>query len=102
VVVEPDEGSRELEVLAWNTSQPERGHNVSHAEKQFVEWMWNRPHAWKKRLNSVLIHVEGREVCDKCLVDLNELETHLKSLSPGIVVDWTGKEKTETEPLEVT
>ena len=97
LIVEPEAGSRELEILAWNTSQPERGHNVSHAEKQFVEWFEGRPHAWLQRVVSVHVDVEGRPVCDQCMEDLNGLRKRFGWVS----FSWTGAPKKESEALEV-
>ena len=97
LIVEPEKGSSELEILAWNTSQPEKGHNVSHAERQFVDWFESRPGAWLKRVVSVNIDVEGRAVCDECLADLKRL----RSRFPKIKFSWTGDHAKDSEVLEV-
>jgi hypothetical protein len=97
LIVEPKKGSSELEILAWNTSQPEKGHNVSHAERQFVDWFESRPGPWLKRVVSVNIDVEGRAVCDECLVDLKRL----RSRFPKIKFSWTGDRAKDSEAMEV-
>lgn len=87
VIVEPPAGSREIEVLAWNTGQPNRSHNTSHAERQFVEWFEGRPLPWRKRVTSVQVDVQGRPVCPLCLPDLERVRSSnswIKSFS------WTG------------
>jgi hypothetical protein len=98
LIVEPTPGSHTLEVLAWNTSAPEKGHNVSHAERQFVEWFRGRPQAWLKRVVSVHVEVSGRPVCPLCEADLKGLRSrfgHIKDFS------WTGAPAKEGEPMEV-
>lgn len=97
LIVEPEAASRELEILAWNTSQPKRGHNVSHAERQFIEWFEGRPMRWLNRVVSVHIDVEGRPVCEQCLKDLNGLRERFR----WIDFSWTGAPKKEAEELEV-
>lgn len=96
VVIEPEPGSSTLEVLAWNTSQPERGHNVSHAERQFVNWFEDRPYAWRQRVKSVHIVVEGRPVCGNCEADLQSLRRRF----PYITFTWSGPPASNAEPLE--
>lgn len=87
LIVEPTPGSREIEVLAWNTGQPNRSHNTSHAERQFVEWFEGRPLAWRRRVISVQVDVQGRPVCPLCLPDLQRVRSShswIKNFS------WTG------------
>ncbi len=87
LIVEPPPESRELEVLAWNTSQPNRGHNTSHAERQFIEWFDSRPFAWRRRVVSVQVDVEGRPVCPLCERDLVELRARHSWITN---FTWTG------------
>jgi hypothetical protein len=87
LVVEPVEASRELEVLAWNTSAPQQGHNVSHAERQFVEWFFRTDPKWRARVETVNVTVVGRNICKGCVADLEwlmNLEQH-----KHITFTWT-------------
>ena len=70
LIVEPVAGSRTLEVMAWNTREPLRGYNVSHAERQFMEWFSSRGKAWKDRVTSVDVVVYGRDICIDCSSDI--------------------------------
>ncbi|HEX8407548.1 MAG TPA: hypothetical protein VF883_01700 [Thermoanaerobaculia bacterium] len=97
VIVEPDAQSRTLEVLAWNTSRPERGHNVSHAERQFIEWFEGRPGPWLKRVETVDIEVQGRAVCSICEPDLKALRRRFKWMK----ISWTGSPAPEGDAMEV-
>jgi hypothetical protein len=97
VIVQPEPGSRELEVLAWNTSAPERTHNVSHAERQFVNWFEDRPREWLERVQTVSIQVDGRPVCENCTADLDRLRNTYSWIS----FSWTGDQASTAEPLEV-
>jgi hypothetical protein len=97
VIVEPEPGSRELEVLAWNTSAPERTHNVSHAERQFVNWFEDRPRKWLERVQTVFIRVDGRPVCENCTADLERL----RNAYSWINFSWTGAPASTAESLEV-
>jgi hypothetical protein len=87
VIAEPQAGSREIEVLAWNTGQPNRAHNTSHAERQFVEWFEGRPLAWRKRVISVQVDVQGRPVCPLCLPDLERVRSSHSWITN---FSWTG------------
>ena len=99
LIVEPKAGSHILEILSWNTSQPERGHNVSHAEKQFINWFEARPQTWLNRVKSVHVEVDGRPVCPICETDLKALRSRHKSIK---TFSWTGAPAAEGEPMEVT
>ncbi|HYP06752.1 MAG TPA: hypothetical protein VER03_11025, partial [Bryobacteraceae bacterium] len=98
LVVEPEAGSRTLEVIAWNTSAPEKGHNVSHAERQFINWYEDRPHNWRQRVTSVVIQVQGRPVCPLCQADLEGLAAR----NPQTSFSWPGAKEPDPQPLEVT
>ncbi len=99
LIVEPTAGSKRLEVLAWNTSAPEKGHNVSHAERQFVAWFEGRPRKWLDRVVGVHVQVQGRPVCPLCEADLTRLRGrfgHIKRFN------WGGEPAPkEGEPMEV-
>ena len=97
LIVEPKPGASELEILTWNTSQPERGHNVSHAERQFIDWFRQRPRAWREKVESVTLVVEGRPVCDRCEVDLLQLQEDFD----WIKFSWTGDKKKEDKTMKV-
>ena len=96
VIIEPAQGSSTLEVLAWNTSAPERGHNVSHAERQFINWFEDRPAAWKANVKSVHLQVVGRPVCELCEADLKGL----RSRFPSITFTWSPQPAPQAEDLE--
>jgi len=68
-VVAPAAGSNTLELLSWNSSEPVRFDNLSHAEKQAVEFLKGRPDAWLKRVSNIFLTIEGRKVCKKCNED---------------------------------
>jgi hypothetical protein len=93
LLIEPKAGSQEIEILAWNTSAPVKGSNVSHAERQFIEWFGNRPLPWLKRVEKVDIEVEGRPICEKCLTGLEEL----KKDHPWITFTWGDPKGEPTE-----
>ncbi|WP_380681795.1 hypothetical protein [Salinigranum sp. GCM10025319] len=88
LVVEPSPRSPELEVLAWNTGGPVRGSNVSHAERQFVEWFRTQDRKWLSRVKSIDVKVFGRDVCPDCTADLRSLQTWLRTFYPGIEINW--------------
>jgi len=103
VIIEPTPGSSTIEVLAWNTRAPERGHNVSHAERQFVNWFEDRPVSWLRRVQSVHIQVEGRPVCSTCEVDLSNLRQRMRIKAPVLPAEWltwSGAPQPQLEPLE--
>jgi hypothetical protein len=84
LVLEPEEGSRQVEVLAWNTSAPERGHNVSHAERQFIEWFASLDPRWLARVKTVDVVVIGRDICISCDADIKWLAEKY----PDIEFNW--------------
>lgn len=90
LILEPPPGSRELEVVAWNTSAPERGHNTSHAERQFIEWFDGRDRAWKQRVQSVQVLVFGREICEVCSADINTFKGRYPHINPNTFVRGDG------------
>lgn len=98
LILEPASASRELEVVAWNTGQPNKEHNTSHAERQFVEWFEGRPPSWRNRVISIVIAVEGRKVCSVCETDLKRLHSLVR---PGTKISWPGSADLAKQELEV-
>ena len=66
VVVQPDVKSREIEIVAYNTSAPIKGSNVSHAERQVIAYLESQDEAWLARVESVDVIVIGRDICAEC------------------------------------
>ena len=102
LIIEPKADSRVIEVLAWNTSSPSKGHNISHAERQFLDWLESRPKAWLDRVVSIQIKVDGRPVCEECEKDLQRIKnsgrfSHVKNFSWS---HWT-KDDEKAEKLEL-
>lgn len=96
-IIEPEKTSSELEVVSWNTSEPKKSANISHAERQIFEWFNGRQFSWKQRVLSINIRVEGRPICPKCEDNFN----FLKKNYPWIQVDWSGEDKNKaTNPAE--
>lgn len=98
LVIKPDAESRQLEVVAWNTRSPEKGHNVSHAERQFINWFNSQNQKWKQRVSSIEVVVFGREICPLCASDIEKF----KSLYPS---NWrsgdSGGKSTKGEKREL-
>ncbi len=92
LILEPESGSNQLEILAWNTGNSigrkdadgEYETNVSHAEHQFVEWFINRPQSWRNRVEIVEVDVEASgsvdKICAKCAADFDRI----RKLNPNI------------------
>lgn len=98
LIVGPPPGARSLTVLAWNTSQPIRDDNTSHAENQFIQWFRARPSSWHRRVASVQIIIEGRPICPRCETGLTELQSDF----PRIDIRWgaPGADLTQEKVLE--
>ena len=101
LIIEPEAGSRKLEVLAWNTSSPAKGTNVSHAERQFVEWIEGRPHTWLQRVVSLRVSVEGRPICPDCESDLKRLKNKFHREYPKMNFTYAGPQAKPTKSLKV-
>jgi hypothetical protein len=84
LVIKPEAESKQLEVVAWNTSAPEKGHNTSHAERQFIEWFNGQNAKWKDRVVSVDVTVNGRPICDLCASDI----ATMKARYPKVAINW--------------
>jgi hypothetical protein len=84
MVIKPEAGSQKLEVVAWNTSAPEKGHNTSHAERQFIEWFNGQNAKWKARVVTVDVTVNGRPICDLCASDI----ASMKARYPQAAISW--------------
>lgn len=103
LVIKPEAESRQLEVVAWNTRAPEKTHNVSHAERQFIDWFESQNQKWINRVISVDVLVFGREICDVCASDIKNLKARYKHITfnwrrgdPG--GESERKEKRELKP----
>ncbi|MDR3525847.1 MAG: DUF4157 domain-containing protein [Rhizomicrobium sp.] len=90
LILEPDAGSRQLEVVAWNTSAPEKEHNTSHAERQFINWFDGRGGPWKQRVRSVQVLVFGRDICPICEADINNFKGRYPQINPNTFVRGDG------------
>jgi len=80
--------SREIEIVAYNTSAPIKGSNVSHAERQVIAYLESQDEAWLARVESVDVIVIGRDICpacDKYIQDFKRIlaEIRKKHKSPG-------------------
>ncbi len=88
LIVEPPPGSPELEAHSWNSSVPKKSSNVSHAERQFLEWFESRNRKWLDKVVSVQIVVTGRPVCPDCDKQLRKF----KSDFDWIIFSWSAPE----------
>lgn len=84
LVIKPEAESQKLEVVAWNTSAPEKGHNTSHAERQFIEWFNGQSAKWKDRVVAVDVTVNGRPICELCASDI----ATMKARYPKAAINW--------------
>ncbi|HWR01830.1 MAG TPA: DUF4157 domain-containing protein [Chlorobaculum sp.] len=75
LVIKPEAGSQQIEVVSWNTKAPEKGHNVSHAERQFINWFDSQAPRWKQRVASADVVVYGRDICELCAADLQSMRS---------------------------
>jgi hypothetical protein len=72
-VIEPAPGADSLEVVAWNTGKPLKETNISHAERQFIDWFRSQGPEWTDQVESVEVDVFGRDICMNCDADLQDL-----------------------------
>jgi len=79
-VVQPAAQSRTIEILGYNTSDPLRDANVSHAEKQVTNFLENQPVAWLKRVERVEFVVVGREICERCAGGIKQFTRYLSKI----------------------
>src|SRR5207244_12524758 len=84
LIIQPEAESRTLEVVGWNTSAPEKSHNTSHAERQFIHWFEGRDRKWKDRVKNVNVIVSGRDICPLCSSDIATLSSHY----PHVAFNW--------------
>jgi hypothetical protein len=84
LVVEGATGSRNLEVMAWNTRAPVKGANVSHAERQVIDWFRGRDPRWIAQVRTVNVTVFGRDICSLCDADMKSL----RAAYPSIQFNW--------------
>ncbi len=90
IIIEPPATATELEVVAWNTGEPLKEQNTSHAEHQFVEWFDHRSRSWQLRVVSVVLVIEGRPICKYCRPELEGLVARYSWIEfsiPGMTID---------------
>ncbi len=73
-VIKPAPGADSLEVVAWNTGQPLKESNISHAEAQFIEWFRGQDPKWTGQVESVEVEVFGKDICMYCDADIQDLQ----------------------------
>ncbi|ABF40145.1 hypothetical protein Acid345_1142 [Candidatus Koribacter versatilis Ellin345] len=73
-VIQPAEGADSLEVVAWNSGDPLRESNISHAERQFIDWFRGQDAGWTNQVESVEVEVFGRDICTNCESDISDLK----------------------------
>ena len=78
IIVPPPKGSEEITLLSWNTGQPVKWSNVSHAEQQFISWFDARSDDLKGRVRSIVIRINVSP-CAKCAGDLARMLKNLKA-----------------------
>jgi hypothetical protein len=101
LIFEPKEGARTFEVMAWNTSEPVPGSNVSHAETQFVEWFENRPSDWLKDVEIVKVRVQGRPICPACDEMRIGFEKRMNAKWPNMQVSFKPYDPKEGKDMKV-
>lgn len=74
-----------LEFVSWNTGEPVKDHNASHAEHQFYDYISSRG-AWLAKVKSIDIKVYGRDVCAQCEADFRHLQEVVRGRNPAAVV----------------
>lgn len=74
-----------LEFVSWNTGEPVKDHNASHAEHQFYEYISSRG-PWLAKVKSIDIEVYGRDVCAQCEADFRHLQEVVRGRNPAAVV----------------
>jgi hypothetical protein len=84
LIVEAPSQAREIEVLAWNTGAPEKDANVSHAERQVIDWFRGLDQNWQARVKTVSVTVFGRDICKMCASDIKGL----KKAYPHVDFNW--------------
>jgi len=57
----------------WPGQEPLREANVSHAERQFIEWFRSQGPEWANQVESVEVDVFGRDICMNCDVEIDGL-----------------------------
>lgn len=97
-IVEPAAGQKILTILSWNSSQPVRGKNLSHAEKQALAFLQSRPKEWLKRVKSIKLEIEGKAICEQCQEDLEEAERFFKE--KNIEFDWSPRKAPNSKKEE--
>ena len=83
-----DASSSVLEFIAWNSGEPVRDYNASHAEYQFISYIESAGDAWLRTIVSIKVEIYGRDVCDQCEADLKRFAGIIRGRSPNAVVEW--------------
>jgi hypothetical protein len=92
IIYPPDPGSKTLRVRSWNTGDPARLSNSSHAEAQFAEWLTHDADP-QARVTSLSLVVRGRSPCPYCAKTLSDLADTLKRRFAGVTLSlaWQGQ-----------
>jgi hypothetical protein len=93
VIVEPTPNAPSVEFYGYNTRAPVKGTNVSHAERQQIEFLESQSDEWLARVKSIDAIVIGRDICDRCDIDIAHLQTRIDELRknkglPPVVFNW--------------
>jgi hypothetical protein len=105
LILEPEQGSQELQIVTWSTGSAIRGSNVSHAEQQFAEWFTDRLNdEWRRRVEHVAITLT-HSPCGNCTPSLVHVMRMLMASSPGATgrISWADlhRGKVATTPSDV-
>jgi hypothetical protein len=81
-------GSREIKLLTWNTTESISGKVASHAEQQFVSWVYGQPDLHKK-LEHIDLHISHSPCIaylpeESCTQNLARLLVFLKKVNPAV------------------
>jgi hypothetical protein len=85
VVLEPNPNAGEVVILAYNSSEPIPGSNVSHAEVQAIHFLENQDPRWLARVESVEAVVIGREICEGCDRWISDFKSKLPHASVSFI-----------------
>lgn len=78
--------SPSIEFVAWNTGEPIKDHNASHAEHQFCEYLAGTG-SWLSNVRAIRIDVFGRDVCAQCQADIKRLQQVMRDRGSRAVVE---------------
>jgi hypothetical protein len=94
VVIKPTKDApNELEILAYNTSEPVRGSNVSHAEEQSIYFLMEQSPDFLARIETIDAIVIGKEICVNCAASIRQLKVHINAIKkdrglPAVTINW--------------